>query len=128
MGALPSLLSWTEGISFDFFGQDFTEAWKTFTVRVKASDPTVMLENSDYFFDIVTTVDCLTGLSFNLQGVFYSEIAYTVGSATKRVVYEPPTDSISEATLINQVCGPVAFSLYGTDALGSTLGQLPSFV
>ena len=68
-------------------GLNFAEAWKTYTIRVKASDPAVMLENSDYYFDIVTTVDCLTGLSLNLQGVFYSEIAYTVGSATKRVVY-----------------------------------------
>ena len=68
---LPSFLN-NDGLNFIIKGQNFSEAWNTYTMRVNATvieSPDAPPETS-YFLVVRTIVDCLTGLSFARPNLF----------------------------------------------------------
>lgn len=72
--------------------------------------------------------DCITGLAFLLPETLFFDLTYQIGSGFKNVFYERATDTISEMVQSHQVCGPVDYEVYLTDASGTTYADLPSFV
>lgn len=126
---LPSFLTWDET---DFFiqGSDYTEAWQTFSIQVRATvveNPDSALETS-YLLKVKTIIDCFSGLEFALPNLFTAAVTHAIGIGVKRVTYDQATDSISTLTGINNICGPVAYDLYLSDANGVSKAALPQFL
>lgn len=76
---LPSFLTYDTN-AFTVYGSNNAESWSTWKIRVTATDLTTGVTESSYLLEVTTSMDCATGLNYNLPSDFHREIVYTIGS------------------------------------------------
>ena len=119
VGSLPDFIAKVDpvlGIVMD--GLNFSESWNTYVFRVIATDQSSLLVSDDsYMLEVTTQMDCQSGLRFEMPPGFSTAETYNIGSGIKLVNLNA-LDSVSIATGIEKLCGPVVIKVNLTDETG----------